>query len=156
MNTSALSTGPGGGEALRLARRSAEEGEVPVGAVLVVGGKAVGRGRNRREAKQDPLSHAELEALRQASKRLGTWRVGGTMYCTLEPCAMCAGALLQARVKRLVYGAADPKAGAVRSRARLLSRGRFNHTVQVNGGVLAKEAAALLAAFFERLRARGR
>jgi tRNA(adenine34) deaminase len=139
-------------EALRLARRAAKEGEVPVGAVLVVEGKIVGRGRNRREARQDPLAHAEIEALRQASKRLGTWRVGGTMYSTLEPCPMCAGALLQARVERLVYAARDPKAGAVRSVVRLLRGGRFNHTVAVTAGVLEQEASVLLASFFKSLR----
>ena len=142
-------------EALKQARRAAAEGEVPVGAVVVVVGKVVGRGRNRREARQDPLAHAEIEALRQASRKLGAWRVGGTMYSTLEPCPMCAGALLQARVERLVYAARDPKAGAIRSVVRLLKRGRFNHTVAVRAGVLAEEAGEMLAAFFKGLRVRG-
>jgi len=138
--------------ALEQANQAATEGEVPVGAVVVVEDRIVGRGRNRREATQNPLAHAELEALREAAQSLGSWRIGGTLYCTLEPCPMCAGALVQARVERLVFGADDPKGGAVGSLINVLQPNLFNHTVAVTRGVLREECAQILSAFFARRR----
>jgi tRNA(adenine34) deaminase len=141
-------------EALALGRQAAAEGEIPVGAIVVhhpAGGapRIIGRGYNRREAEQDPSAHAEIVALRQAGRELGTWRmVDCTLYATLEPCPMCAGAMVQGRLERLVYGCADPKAGAVDTLYHLCSDERLNHRVDVVSGVLADEAAALLKAFF--------
>lgn len=143
-------------EALAEARKAAEAGEVPVGAVAVLGGEIVGRGRNAVIAEGDPTTHAEVLALRQAARRLGNYRLPGVaLYVTLEPCPMCAGALLQARVERLVYGAADPKGGAVVSLARLLDEPRWNHRVEVVGGVLAEESQRLLQEFFRSRRPAG-
>jgi tRNA(adenine34) deaminase len=142
-------------EALREARKAPLHGDVPVGAIAVRDDQIVGRGHNRREVDGDPTAHAELIALREAARTLGGWRLTGvTLYCTLEPCPMCAGAMVQAHLVRLVYGADDPKAGAAGSVVELLRDPRFNHRVPVTRGVLAEEAQALLAEFFAALRAR--
>ncbi len=139
--------------ALGEARRAAELGEVPVGAVVVCGDELLGAGHNRRETEGDPLAHAELLALRQAASRVQGWRlVGCTMFATLEPCAMCAGALVNSRVERLVFGAPDPKAGFCGSLADLPRDPRLNHRLEVVSGVLADECGALLRDFFRRLR----
>jgi tRNA(adenine34) deaminase len=140
-------------QALALARQAGELGEVPVGAVAVKGDAVVGRGFNRREVDRDPLAHAELFALAEAARSLGAWRLSGVcLYVTLEPCPMCAGALVQARVDRLVFGARDPKAGAVRSLHRLLEDERHNHRVEVAEGVLAERCGQALTEFFRALR----
>jgi tRNA(adenine34) deaminase len=142
-------------EALDEARRAAELGEVPVGAVVVKGGEIVGRGHNRREVDGDPLAHAEMLALRQASEAVGGWRLdGATLYVTLEPCAMCAGALVLSRVDRLVFGARDPKAGFCGSLGNLVADSRLNHRIQVSEGVGSEAAARLLRGFFARMRER--
>lgn len=142
--------------ALAEAERAFEHGDVPVGAVAVREGTVVGRGHNRREADADPTAHAEMLALREAARALGTWRLAGvTLYCTLEPCPMCAGALVLARLPRLVYGADDPKMGAAGSVVELLRDPRFNHRVSVTRGVLAGEAQVLLERFFNGLRSNG-
>lgn len=139
-------------EALRLAAEAAAEGEVPVGAVAVWDGKIVGRGRNRRERGKNALSHAEIEALNEACGTLGGWRLHKLdLYVTLEPCPMCAGACWSARVKRIFYGAADPKAGAYGS-VLDLNAYPLNHHPEIHPGLLEKEAAALLSAFFADLR----
>jgi tRNA(adenine34) deaminase len=140
--------------ALDLAQLAGTEGEVPVGAVVVIDGRVVGRGRNQRHTLHDPTAHAEILALREASATVGRWRLtDATMYCTLEPCPMCAGALVMARVGRLVFGASDPKAGACGSRYNLCADPRLNHELAVTPDVLAEPAAALLRDFFERRRA---
>ena len=140
-------------EALAEARRAAGIGEVPIGAVVVREGAVIGRGHNRREADGDPLAHAELLAIREAASRLEGWRLEGcTMYVTLEPCAMCAGALVNSRVERLVYGAADPKAGYCGTLGNLVQDPRLNHRLEVTAGVLESESAALLRGFFASLR----
>ncbi len=140
-------------EALAEARLAAASGEVPVGAVVVRGGVVVGRGHNRREADQDPLAHAELLAIRAAAAELGSWRLVDTsLYVTLEPCAMCAGALVNSRVARLVFGALDPKAGFCVTLGNLVQDPRLNHRLTVVSGVRAAESAALLRDFFGRLR----
>ncbi len=140
-------------QALGLAEQAAALSEVPVGAVAVRGEEVVGRGFNRREVDQDPLSHAELLAIAEASKALGAWRLSEvTLYVTLEPCAMCAGAMVQARLKRVVFGAKDPKAGAVGSLYDLLSEPRHNWQPEVTGGVLEQESSELLKRFFQSLR----
>jgi len=139
--------------ALALAESAARQGEVPVGAVAVLGGQVVGRGHNRREAEQNPLAHAELLAMREAARHLGAWRLLGVeLFVTLEPCTMCAGALIQARVSRLVYGAKDAKAGAVGSLYNVLEDPRHNHRVEVAAGVLEEPCAQVLKAFFLALR----
>ena len=139
--------------ALAAANSAGDRGEVPVGAIVVSAGKVVGTGYNRREEVQSPLSHAEIMAIDEASRRLGSWRLNGCeIYVTLEPCIMCTGAILQARMRRLVFGCVDPKAGAVESLYRLCEDQRLNHQLPVVGGVLAEESAALLADFFLRLR----
>ncbi len=136
-------------EALAQAAAAAALGEVPVGAVVAVGGEIVARAHNRRELDGDPLAHAELLALRAAAAALGGWRLLGTTLCvTLEPCAMCAGALVVSRVGRLVYGAADPKSGFCGSLGDLVRDPRLNHRLEVEAGVLAEESAALLREFF--------
>ena len=141
------------GEALAEARAAAALGEVPIGAVVVREGEVLGRGHNRREVDGDPLAHAELLAIRQAAARMGGWRlVGCTLYATLEPCPMCAGALVAARVGRLVYGAADPKAGYCGTLGNLVQDPRLNHRLEVTAGVLEEESAALLRDFFAGLR----
>jgi tRNA(adenine34) deaminase len=146
-------------EALAEAQRAAEIGEVPIGAVIVWEGEAgaelIGRGHNRREIDGDPLAHAELLAIRQAAGRMGGWRLTGcTIYVTLEPCAMCAGALVNSRIERLVYGAADPKAGYCGTLGNLVQDPRLNHRLAVTAGVLEAESAALLRGFFSALRRR--
>jgi tRNA(adenine34) deaminase len=145
------------GEALRIAADAEREGDVPVGAIVVLSGRILGLGRNRREVDADPAGHAEIVALRQACRALGRWRVdGATLYVTLEPCPMCAGALVNARVARLVYGADDPKAGAVRSLYSICDDARLNHRMEITGGVMARECGEILQAFFQRARVRGR
>ena len=137
------------GLALAEAERCLEHGDVPVGAVVVRNGAVVGAGRNARERLQDPTAHAEILALREAAQAAGSWRVlDATLYVTLEPCAMCAGAIVLARVPRVVYGATDAKAGAAGSVLDVLAEPRLNHRPSVIGGVRATEAAALLRAFF--------
>ena len=140
-------------EALAEARRAAGIGEVPIGAVVVREGDVVGRGHNRREIDGDPLAHAEILAIRDAAMRTAGWRLTGcTMYVTLEPCAMCAGALVNSRVERLVYGAPDPKAGYCGTLGDLVRDPRLNHRLEVTAGVLENESAALLRGFFASLR----
>ncbi len=139
-------------EALAEASQAGRDGDVPVGAVVVRDGHIIGRGHNRRQATADPTAHAEIEALRRASQSVGNWRVEGTLYVTQEPCPMCAGALVNARVARLVYGCFNPKAGAVATLYTIPTDARLNHRMEVAGGVLADECAALLREFFEALR----
>jgi tRNA(adenine34) deaminase len=142
-------------QALELAHQAASLGEVPVGAVAVAEGRVIGRGYNRREIDRDPFSHAELNALREAASALGAWRLTGvTLYVTLEPCAMCAGAMVQGRVTRLVYGTRDPKAGAVGSLYNLVQEPRHNHRVDVTEGVLGEQCGRVLTEFFRRLRSK--
>ena len=144
------------GIALREAENALQADDVPIGAIAVYQGQIIGRGYNRREADQDPTAHAEMIALRQAADVLGQWRLEDvTLYCTLEPCAMCAGAMVLARVPRLVYAAIDPKAGAAGSVMDVTRHHRLNHHLQVEHGVLAAEAAAQIREFFRKLRARG-
>jgi tRNA(adenine34) deaminase len=136
-------------EALRQAELAAEAGEVPVGAVAVLGGRIVGRAGNQRELLKDPTAHAEMLVLTQAAAETGSWRLDGiTLYVTLEPCAMCAGAMVLGRVKRLVYGAADPKAGACGSVLNVIDHPALNHRVPVEAGVLAGRCGAVLREFF--------
>ncbi len=136
-------------EALAEASAAGAAGEVPVGAVVVAAGRIIGRGHNEREASADPTAHAEMIALRQASAAIGSWRLtDATLYVTLEPCPMCAGALVAARLARVVFGAADPKAGACGSLYNLCTDPRLNHEVIVTPGVLADRASAMLSAFF--------
>jgi len=136
-------------EALRLASEGAGQGEVPVGAVVVKDGAIVGRGYNAPISESDPSAHAEIRALRDACRSLRNYRLEGcSLYVTLEPCAMCAGAIMHARIARVVYGAADPKTGACGSIVDLFSEKRLNHHAQVEGGVLATEAGRLLSEFF--------
>ena len=143
-------------EALALAREAGARGEVPIGAVAVLGGEIVGRGANGREGAADPTAHAELLAIQDAARRLGRWRLTGvTLYVTLEPCAMCAGAMVLARIDRLVYAASDPKAGAVGSLMDLSADPRLNHRFPVERGILAGEAGELLRAFFRARRTNG-
>lgn len=140
-------------EALRAARRAPAHRDVPIGAVVVRDGLVVARARNRREVDHDPTAHAEVLVLRRAARRLGSWRLDGcTLYVTLEPCAMCAGAVVLARVPQLVLGAWDPKAGACGSVHDLVRDPRLNHWVEVVGGVLEDECAALLRGFFTERR----
>lgn len=142
--------------ALDEAERALAYGDVPIGAVAVHQVKIIGRGHNRREADQDPTAHAEMIALRQAAAALGHWRLEGvTLYCTLEPCAMCAGAMVLARLPRLVYAATDPKAGAAGSIIDITRHHRLNHRLQVEHGIFAEEAAQQIRAFFRQLRAQG-
>ena len=139
--------------ALELARRAGEEGEVPVGAVVVRDGRSVGEGWNRPIAAMDPTAHAEINALRAAGQNAGAYRLpGATLYVTLEPCFMCAGAMVHARIERLVFGAADPKSGACGGVFDLLAQPYHNHKVTVTGGVLAEDAGELLRAFFRTRR----
>jgi tRNA(adenine34) deaminase len=142
-------------QALALAHEAARLGEVPVGAVAVKDGLVVGTGMNRRELDRDPFSHAELVAMRRAAEAVGAWRLSGvTVYVTLEPCAMCAGAMVQARIDRLVFGASDPKAGAVGSLYDLARDSRHNHRVDVTSGVLGSECGTVLKDFFKALRSK--
>jgi len=146
-------------EALDLARSAAAAGEVPIGAVVVHDptGRVVGQGFNRRLLDHDPTAHAEILAMREAGRSLGHWRLlDCTLYVTLEPCPMCAGAIVNARLPRLVYGCDDPKAGAVRTLYQLCDDPRLNHRVEVAGGVLADECAEVLREFFRAQRAMGK
>ena len=136
-------------EALRQAEQAAEAGEVPVGAVAVLDGRIVGRAGNQRELLKDPTAHAEMLVLTQAAAAVGSWRLDGVaVYVTLEPCAMCAGAMVLGRIKRLVYGAADPKAGACGSVLNVIDHPALNHRVAVEAGVLAERCGAVLREFF--------
>jgi tRNA(adenine34) deaminase len=140
-------------DALRAAQRALEVGEVPVGAVVVRGGQIVGRGWNRNIADRDPSAHAEILALREAGAAIGNHRLEECeLFVTVEPCAMCAGALIQARIKRLIYGADDPKAGAVHSVMQVLNHPKLNHQMEVRGGVLAGRCAEIVQVFFKSLR----
>lgn len=142
-------------EAIRQAKLAEQIGEVPIGAIVVRDGVVVGAGYNVRETTHDPTAHAEMVAIRQASETLGAWRLlGCTLYVTLEPCPMCAGAILQSRVERVVYGTSDPKAGCVGTLMDLLQDQRFNHVTEWTAGVLRDDCAALLTDFFRRLRVR--
>ncbi|MCP1357448.1 tRNA adenosine(34) deaminase TadA [Aneurinibacillus migulanus] len=143
------------GLAIAEARKAEALGEVPIGAVIVKDGQVVGRGYNLRETAKDPLAHAELIAIKEASETMGGWRlIGATLYVTLEPCPMCAGAIVQARVPRIVYGAMDPKAGCAGSLMNLLQEERFNHQVEMIQGVREEECSELLKNFFRSLRER--
>ncbi len=136
-------------QALQLAKQARDAGEVPVGAVVVSAGEVVGRGYNRPISSRDPTAHAEIVAMREAADRLGNYRLTGReLFVTLEPCPMCAGAILLARLARVTYGAPDPKTGACGSVVNLFTEPKLNHQTQVTGGVLAEDAAALLQAFF--------
>ena len=140
-------------EALALAREAAADGEVPIGCVIVSDGRIIARGYNRRNTDKNTLSHAELNAIRKASKRLGDWRLEGcTMYVTLEPCQMCAGALVQSRIDEVVIGSMNPKAGCAGSVLNLLEVEGFNHKVKITRGVLEEECSAMLSDFFRELR----
>ena len=140
-------------EALRAAQRAFDAGEVPVGAVVVRDGQIVGRGFNRNILDHDPTAHAEMIALREAGVAIGNHRLGGCdLFVTIEPCAMCAGAMVHARIRRLVYGASDPKAGAVESVLSVLNHPAMNHQMEVRGGVLAGKCAEVLQEFFRNRR----
>jgi tRNA(adenine34) deaminase len=140
-------------EALELARQAEEAGDVPVGALIVRGGEVLGRGYNRREAECDPTAHAEILALRDAAEKVDLWRLdGATMYVTLEPCPMCAGALVNSRIARLIFGALDPKGGACGSLYHIPADSRLNHRIPTTSGVFAEESARLLRGFFEERR----
>ena len=142
-------------EALALAREAAEAGEVPVGAVIVKDGQIVGRGRNSTETDKDPTCHAEINAIKDAAKTLGGWRLSGcSMYVTAEPCSMCAGAIVLARIKELYIGTEDPKAGACVSLSNITTDSRLNHQVELHTGVLRDECSAELKSFFRALRSR--
>lgn len=144
-------------QALLMAEQALEADEVPVGAVITFGNRIIGAGGNQREALQDPTAHAEMIAITQAAASLESWRLEGcTLYVTLEPCPMCAGAILQSRVARVVYGARDPKAGAVDSLFRLLDDPRLNHRAEVTGGVMADRCGAILSHFFQEKRKQGK
>ena len=141
------------GLALAEAGQAASEGEVPIGAVLVFAGEVISRAHNRRETDKDATAHAEMLVIRDACRKLGRWRLtGATLYVTIEPCPMCAGALLNARVTRLIYGSPNPQYGAVDSRFHLTSSFALNHTVEVTSGILQKECQALVDEFFRRRR----
>jgi tRNA(adenine34) deaminase len=141
--------------ALAAAEQAASIGEVPVGAVVVVRGEVIAVAHNQRETKNDPTAHAEIVAMRAAAAALGSWRLlDAELFVTMEPCPMCAGAIVNARIRRLIYGCNDPKAGAVRTLFQLLDDQRLNHRVEVVPGVLAVESSALLKSFFSRLRLR--
>ncbi len=140
-------------EAIAEALEAGKAGDVPVGAVIVIDEKVVARGRNQRQQTGDPTAHAEVQALRSASQIVGNWRIEGELFVTQEPCPMCAGALVNARVERLIYGCPNPKAGAVHTLYEIPTDTRLNHRMDVVSGVLASECADLLRAFFEKLRA---
>lgn len=143
-------------KALQQARMAEHLGEVPIGAVVVFDGKLIGAGYNRREIDQNPLGHAELAAIRQASQYLGGWRLAGcALYVTLEPCPMCAGAIVQARIGRVCFGAFDPKSGYAGSLHNTLRDQRLNHQVEITSGVCQAECSRLLQSFFRRLRSKG-
>ncbi|MEO7755255.1 MAG: tRNA adenosine(34) deaminase TadA [Dokdonella sp.] len=139
--------------ALELAREAERDGEVPVGAIVVIDGAIIGEGRNRMIGSSDPSAHAEIDALRNAGRRIGNYRLpGASLYVSLEPCIMCAGAMIHARIARVVYAATDPKTGAAGSAFDLLQHERHNHRLDVHGGVLAIEAGAMLSDFFRSRR----
>lgn len=139
--------------ALDLARRAMEIGEVPIGAIIVKNNEIIGQGYNRREVDHDPLGHAELMAIKQASHHLGAWRLSNcALFVTLEPCPMCAGAIVQARMSELIYAAHDPKAGYAGSLANILQDDRLNHQVKITTGILEQESSLLLKRFFRQLR----
>ena len=143
--------------AIRLAQEAYELEEVPVGAVVVHEGKIIGKGYNQRQTLNDPTAHAEIIAITAAATAIGNWRLTGcSLYVTLEPCIMCAGAIVLARIDRVIYGAADPKAGAVENLYQILSDDRLNHSPQLRSGVLADEASFLLTDFFREQRAKGK
>lgn len=140
-------------EALKEAKLAGKKGEVPVGAVVVLQDEIIGRGHNQREIGDDPTAHAEIVAIREAGKKLQSWRLtGAVLYVTLEPCPMCAGAMLQSRVERVVYGLDDPKAGSAGSLINILQFPGFNHSVKIIGGILAEESQKLLKDFFKNKR----
>jgi len=140
-------------EALKEADKAARKGEVPVGAVVVSRGKIIGRGHNLTERKQSALTHAEMTALSKAAKKMKSWRLKDCdLYVTLEPCGMCAGAIVLSRIENLFYGASDPKAGVVESIAKALDNPKLNHQVKVTGGILKEECSKVLSAFFKELR----
>jgi len=140
-------------EALKEAHKAARKGEVPVGAIVVKDGKIIGRGHNLTEKKQSALTHAELMAISQATKKLKSWRlVDCDLYVTLEPCTMCAGAIVLSRVRNLVYGTTDPKAGAVHSTAKVTENEKLNHRVKISSGVLKEECSSVLTDFFKEMR----
>ena len=142
--------------ALDDALKALERSDVPIGAIAVRNGEIIGRGYNARERDQDPTAHAEMTAIREAAGVVGHWRLEGvTLYCTLEPCAMCAGAMVLARLPRLVYATPDPKAGAAGSIMNILQHPQLNHQVEVSSGLMAEEAASYIRAFFAALRADG-
>lgn len=142
-------------EAIKQAHKAAALGEVPIGCVIEYEGKIIGRGYNRRKTDKNTLSHAELNAIRKASKKMGDWRLEEcTMYVTLEPCQMCSGAIVQARIPRVVIGCMNPKAGCAGSILNILKEPRFNHQVDITYGVLEKECSAILTDFFKDLRLR--
>lgn len=142
-------------EAIRQARKAEAIGDVPIGCVIVYEGKIIARGYNRRNKEKTVLAHAELAAMRKACKKIGDWRLEGcTMYITLEPCQMCSGAILQARVDRIVIGCMNPKAGCAGSILNLLNMKEFNHQVEVERGVLEEECSEMLKSFFKKLRVR--
>lgn len=143
--------------ALQQAATAARNGEVPIGAVIVQGNRIVGRGFNRRETWRDPTAHAEMIAIRDAAETLGGWRLPNcTMYITLEPCAMCAGAIVQARIDRVVFGVHDPKTGCAGTLYNILQDPRMNHQVEITTGVLAEECSSLISCFFQDLREKRR
>ena len=142
--------------ALRAARRALEAGEVPVGAIVVLKGQIIAEGWNRNLTDNDPTAHAEIIALREAGTHIGNHRLGDCeLFATIEPCAMCAGAMIHGRIKRLVYGADDPKAGAVHSVLQVLNHPQLNHRIEVKGGVLAGRCAEMLQSFFRERRQSG-
>ena len=144
-------------QALREAEAALETGDVPIGAVIVHEGHIIGRGRNQRELLQDPTAHAEMIAITAAAEAVGAWRlIGCTLYVTLEPCAMCAGAVVNGRIERVVFGATDPKAGACGSVYNIVEDTRLNHRAKLTSGVLAQECADLLREFFSKQRAMGK
>jgi len=143
--------------ALAAAQEAGNKGEIPVGAVIVSAGEVIATGHNDREARQSPLGHAEMTVIQLAAQRLGSWRLDHcALYVTLEPCIMCAGAILQARIRRLIFGCRDPKAGAIQSLYRVCEDPRLNHQLPVTAGIFADESAALLGEFFSRLRSERR
>jgi len=140
-------------EAIHEAKVAEAKGEVPIGAVIVYKDEIIARGRNEREATQSVFSHAEIVAIKQANEHLGSWRIEGcTLYVTLEPCQMCAGAIVQSRIDRVVFGATDPKSGCAGTIMNLLQDDRFNHQVSLTGGILAEECGSLLSTFFQNIR----
>ncbi len=140
-------------EALSLAKRARSEGEVPVGAVVVFENRIIGKGYNRREQLQSALAHAEIMAITEASEKLGSWRLENCeLYVTLEPCVMCSGAIVQSRIKKVVFGAEDPKGGGVVSLFNLLNDSRLNHRVEVESGIMKSECSTILSDFFREIR----